>query len=317
MNVLNTNPFKISLILLSVIFITVSCSSEDDSSDGSPTNNNIEVSIDEYPSTGELITTITSNLSGNLTFNITSQSISQAVDINGSSGELRVLAWQVYDFETNPVITVTIDVSNGTEIENKVIIISINNTDDISSFLGNSRTAYINASNGEWILITQSEYNDLANYLSNVSKSGQSDNTFQSTSGINTGGANFTVSNNNAPTIPEGSYLFAFRYYCNQNNIVDTNVKVSETSYQNNFETIGSNLPEHNAGFNYFVLKGNNAQTSTTAYLGIYESNSIGYKNFNGTSYFYESGDAEDLTNDSTNRSYLYQGLSTTLKQWD
>lgn len=299
------------------MFITVSCSSEDDSSDNPPSNNNLEVSIDEYPTSGDLITTITSNLSGDLSFSITSLSIPQALDINSSTGELRVLDWLVFDYETNPIITVTVDVSNGTETENKVIIVSINNTDDISSFLNNSRTAYINASNGEWISITQSEYNDLANYLSNVSKSGQTDNAFQSTSGINTGGANFTVSNNNAPSLPEGSYVFAFRYYVNGNNVVDTNVKVSETSYQNNFETMGSNLPEHDAGFNYFVLKGNNVPTSTTAYLGIYESNTIGYKNASGVSYFYEPGDTEDLTNDSTNRTYLYQGLSTTLKQWD
>ncbi|MBR9914561.1 MAG: cadherin repeat domain-containing protein [Algicola sp.] len=317
MNYAKTNPFKIGLILLSLLFIISSCSSEDDSSNNPPTNSNIEVSINEYPNTGDLITTVTSSLSGDLNFSITSQSISQALNINSATGELRVLAWQLFDYETNPVITVTVDVSNGTETENRIIIISINNTDDISSFLNNSRTAYINASIGEWISITQSEYNDLANYLSSVSKSGQTDNAFQSTSGINTGGANFTVSINNAPTLPEGSYLFAFRYYCNENNIVDTNVKVSETSYQNNFETMGSNLPEHNAGFNYFVLKGNNAPTSTTAYLGIYESNTIGYKNTSGNSYFYESGDAEDLTNDSTNRAYLYQGLSTTIKQWD
>lgn len=293
-----------------------SCSSDDGSSNP-PSNNTIEASINEYPTTGDLITTVTSNLSGDLNFTITSQSISQALDIN-SNGELRVLAWQVYDYETNPVITVTVDVSNGTDTENKIVIISINNVDDIAAFLNSSRTAYTNASNGEWVRVLQSEYNDLANYLANVTKSGQSDGMFQSAgNNVSTGGANFTVSNNNGLTMSEGSYLFAFRYYTHQNNTVDSNVKISETSHQSNFETVAGNLPPHDSGYNYFVLKGNSTATTTEAYLGIYESNTIGYKSNSGSTYFYESGDVEDLTNDNNNRAYLYQGLSSTIKQWD
>ena len=315
------NKVEVCKNLLKILSFTftlliIACSSEDVSSNP-PSNNTIEVSIDEYPTTGDLVTTVNSNLSGNLTFTITSQSIPQALDIN-DSGELRVLAWQVFDFETNPVITLTADVSNGTDTENKIIIISLNNIDDISAFLNSSRNAYDNASNGEWVKVLQSEYNDLANNLSEITKSGQFDEIFNSNQNISTGGANYTVTNNNTPTMQEGSYLFAFRYYTGQNNTSDTNVKISETSYQSNFETIGANLPTHDSGYNYFVLKGSNMPTSTTAYLGVYESNTIGYKSVSGSnSYFYESGDVTDLTNDGSNRRYLYQGLSTTLKQWD
>jgi hypothetical protein len=309
------NKFEI-LILLSLLIVT-SCSDDDNDTGDSPTNNTIEVSMDENPANSDLVTTISSNLSGSVTFTLTSESITNAVILNSSSGELRVGAWQVYDFETNPVISATISVSNGTDSENKIVIINLNNTDDISSFLNTSRTTYENAANGEWIKILQSEYNDLANYLTSITKSGQTDEPFQNTN-IGFGGADYTVVNNNTPTMEEGSYLFAFKYYTHQNNTMDCNVKISETSYQSNFTTIGSNLPTHDTGYNYFVLKGNNTPTSTTAYLGIYESNSIGFiETSNGTDYFYESGDVEDLTNDNNNRTYLYQGLSTTQKQWD
>lgn len=308
---------QIQFLVLLLCISMYSCSSDDGSSNP-PSNNTIEASINEYPTTGDVVTTVTSNLSGNVTFTMTSQSVSQAFGINNSSGELSVLAWQVFDYETNPVMTVTVDATNGTDTENKIIIISINNIDDISAFLNSSRTAYNNATNGEWVRVLQSEYNDLANYLSDVTKSGQSDGMFQSAgNNISTGGANYTVSNNNGLTMSEGSYLFAFRYYTHQNNTVDSNVKISETSHQNNFETVGENLPPHDSGYNYFVLKGNNTATTTEAYLGIYESNTIGFKSNSGSTYYYESGDTEDLTNDNNNRAYLYQGLSTTLKQWD
>lgn len=305
-----------AIILFTVILTILSCSSEDDSSNP-PQNNTIEVSIDEYPTTGDIVTTVTSNLSGSLTYTITSQSIPNAFDIS-SSGELRVLAWQLFDFETTPVITVTADVTNDTETENKIIIVSINNIDDIAAFLTGSLSAYNNATAGEWVKILQSEYNDLANNLFQVTKSGQFDDIFNNSQTISTGGANYTVTNNNTPTMEEGSYLFAFRYYTSQNNTTGSNVKISETSYQSNFETVGSNLPMHDSGYNYFVLKGSNSPTSATAYLGIYESNTIGFKSVSGSnSYFFESGDVTDLTNNGSNRRYLYQGLSTTLKQWD
>lgn len=305
-----------ALLVFTALLTIMSCSSEDDSGNP-PSNNTIEVSIDEHSTTGDLVTTVTSNLSGEVSFTITSQSISNAFDINGTTGELSVLAWQVFDFETNPVMTLTVDTTNGTDTENKIIVVSLNNIDDIAAFLNSSRAAYDNAANGEWIKVLQSEYNDLANYLSNVSKSGQTDNVFQGNSTIGTGGANYTVSTNNGPTMSEGSYLYAFRYYTHQNNTVDTNVKISESSFQNNLETVGTNLPTHDSGYNYFVLKGSNTPTSVTAYLGIYESNTIGYRTSSGDTYYYQSGDAEDLTNDNDNRAYLYQGLSTTLKQWD
>ncbi|MBO6606899.1 cadherin repeat domain-containing protein [Psychroserpens sp.] len=318
MKSLITNSFKLGLCLVSILFITVSCSSEDDDANNLQSTTNVEVSINEYPNSGDLITTVTSSLSGNLTFSITSQSVSQAFDINSSSGEMRVLDWLMYDYETSTSFTATVQISNGTETENKLVIININNVDDIAAFLNSSRSAYDNASVGEWIMVTESEYNDLANYLAQVTKSGATDNHIQSNANIEPNSGNALLANRNGHTIPEASYLFAFKYYSWANNASNTKVKVSEGDEFGIYNTIGSTLPQHNDEYNHFVLKGNATATSNEGHLAIFSSLSIGFKYITGTVYGWgDGGDTDTLTNGNINAVFLYQGLSTTLKQWD
>lgn len=311
---MNTKIKYLSALII-LALLSNACSSEDDGD--SPSNNNIEASIDENPTTGDLITTLSSNLSGDVSYTLTTESISQAFDLD-SSGELRVLAWQFFNYETNPIITATATATNGTDSENKVIIVTLNDKDDIAFILSTSLNAYETAATGEWVQISAGEYNNLSSRIFDVSKTGQFESTFVISSNISTGGADYTVSNNNGLLMSEASYLFAFKYYTSGNNTQGCKVKLSETSHQNNFEAVGSDLPSHNSGYNYFVLKGNDSPTNAMAYLGIYGSNTIGYRFINSASvYFYESGDAQDLSNTNDARSYLYQGLSTTVKQWD
>ncbi|MDG5492030.1 hypothetical protein [Psychroserpens sp. SPM9] len=318
MNFLNSNPFKISFVLITSMFITVSCSSEDDASDDSPTNTNIEVSINEYPNSGDLITTVTSSLSGDLSFSVTSQSLSQAFDLNSSTGELRVLDWQLYDFETNPTMTTSVEISNGTDSENKLIIISINDIDDIAAFLNSSLTEYENANAGEWIMVTESEYNDLANYLSLVTKSGATNEHISNTANIQQNSGNALLANRNGDTMPEGSYLFAFKYYSWANNVSGTKVKVSEDDESGIYNTVGTTLPQHNDEYNHFVIKGNATATNNEGYLAIFSNLGIGFKSIEGTIYGWgDGGDTDMITNGNINAVFLYQGLSTTLKQWD
>ncbi len=314
-NIMSTKIKYFSALIILALVINA-CSNEDDGE--SPSNNTIEVSIDENPTSGDLVTTLSSNLSGDISYTLTSESISQAFTLSNGSGELRVAAWQVFDFETNPLITATVSATNGTDSENKIIIVNLNDKDDIAFILNSSLNAYENAAEGEWVQIAAGEYNNLATRILDVDKTGQFDSTFDSSNILKIGGADYTVSNNNGLHMPETSYLFAFKYYTNENNNQGCKVKLSETSHQTNFETVALDLPPHDFGYNYFVLKGSNTPTNGIAYLGIYESNSIGYKLINPASvYFYKSGDAEDLTNTNDARSYLYQGLSTTIKQWD
>ena len=311
--------YNYAVILLCIISLCA-CSS-DDSDNQTPSNNNISVNINENPRSGDLVTTINSNLSGTVTFSIISESISGAFTVNsGSSGELRVADWQVFDFETNPTITAIVTATNGAETETNNITINLGDIDDIWSFLNSSRSDYENASNGDWVMITESEYNDLANYLNETTKSGTSDTDMFSSGSIAPAGSPFTIANNNGETLPEGSYFIAFKYYSWDNNVVSNRVKLSTSGIAGPYENIGDALPEHNSEYNYFVYKGTNNAISATGHLAIYESVSMGYRNISGNSgYWYANGDSNTLDTEAntSNATFLYQGLSTTQKQWD
>ena len=217
--------------------------------------------------------------------------------------------------------------SNGTESETINVSINLNNIDDIRAFLtDDSRTAYDNADDGEWIVVTENEYNNIANNLADVNRRGNSEFVFDlSGTDIFITGPDFTLTvedvpnaDTNTPNLTAGEYLYAFKYFTTANNFGGTNVKLSETSNQEGFAIIGTNLPGHNIGFNYFVLKGNNAPTANVGYLGIYETSSIGYRIIPGSSFFFENGDSSFISNPGApNRAYLFQGLTTSIKQWD
>ncbi|WP_162919927.1 hypothetical protein [Hanstruepera ponticola] len=54
--------------------------------------------------------------------------------------------------------------------------------------------------------------------------------------------------------------------------------------------------------------------------MAIYESVSMGYRNISGNSgCWYANGDSNTLDTEAStsNATFLYQGLSTTQKQWD
>ena len=305
------------LLVLLVVSAIAACSTEDDSNQPpSNTNTNIETSVNENPSSGDLVTTITSNLSGDVSFSISSQSVSQAFTLDSNSGELRVAAWQVFDFETNPVITATIAISSGNESENKIVIVTLNDMDDIWSFLNTSRQSYENASNGQWIAITQSEYHDLANYLFEVSKCGATDAQYNRNDPISYDTPYYTYANDNGATIDAQQYVFAFKYICDEDNLTNTKVKLSSTSVSEGYTNLGGDVPMHNSGENYFVLKGNNTPTTDMSYMAV-GAERFGY--FNGTSGFsfkYGAYDVNELPSNWTGIA-LYQGLATTLKQWD
>ncbi|PNQ73645.1 hypothetical protein C1T31_04720 [Hanstruepera neustonica] len=294
-----------------------SCSSDDN--DNQNLSNNVNTSIDENPRSGDLVATITTNLVGNITYSLISESVTGAFTIGNDSGELRVADWQAFDFETNSSITAIVTATDGINISTYNINVNLNDMDDIWSFLNTSRTDYENAANGDWVIITESEYNDLANYLNETTKSGASDTDMFSSASIAPAGSPFTVANNNGENLPEGSYFIAFKYYSWDNNVVSNRVKLSTSSITGPYENIGGALPEHDSEYNHFVYKGSNNAISSTGYLAFYESVSMGYKNIQGnTNFWYATGDSNMLdSEDNTNAVFLYQGLSTTQKQWD
>lgn len=302
--------FCFSLILFA------SCSNEDDNDSNDPSDNIIIINVAEYPSSGEFIATLNSNLEGNLSYSITNQTIDFAVLLSGN--ELRVGDWQAFDYETNENLFITIEISNGTETEILEYKIAIQDVDDIWAFLsGNTRTAYEDASPGEWVWITESEYNDLANYLSETTKSGATDSQIFDGGSVQNIGGSRTFANANGHTMPSNHYFFAFKYYSWSSNAASNRVKLSETSAESSFSSVGEILPEHDDGFNHFVLKGVDSKTTSEAHIGMYASVSIGAKNDNSSTYNYGEGNTATLDDTATGKVLLQQGLSTTLKQWD
>lgn len=305
---------KCLAILVTIALVTISCSSEDDNGN-TTTNSTIEVNFNENPRSGDLVTTITSNLSGELTYTITSQTIGSSFTLN-NFGELRVANWQVFDYEVNPIIGATVSITNGSDTDNKIIAVNINDVDDIWSFLDDSRTSYESAAPGQWIKVTEAEYNDLANYLYDVTKSGATDAQYNINDPIFYDSAYYTYANNNGATIPEEHYVFAFKYICDDNNLTNTKVKLSTTSVSEGYSNLGGDVPSHDSGENYFVLKGNNTFTAEMSYLAV-GADRFGY--YNGTSGFsfkYGAFDVNELPYNWVGIA-LYQGLSTPRKQWD
>lgn len=306
----------LKLIFFFCVTLIVSCSSEDDGDSNDPTDNLITVNIAEYPSSGDLITEINSSLEGSLSYNITLQTISQAIIINGN--ELRVGDWLAFDFEANEFLYFNVEVSNGTDTELLEYKIAIQDVDDIWAFLnGNTRTAYEDASPGEWVWITESEYNNLFNYLAETSKSGASDTQLFNNNSVQQVSGGKTFANANQNSMPMDHYFFAFKYYSWSSNASSNRVKLSETSADESFSSLGEVLPEHDDGFNHFVLKGANTKTMSEAYLGLYASLKIGAKNDNSSSYNYGGGNTATLDDNVLGKVLLQQGLSTSLKQWD
>jgi len=210
-----------------------------------------------------------------------------------------------------------IEASNGTETEMINVTVNINNIDDIWAFLrGDTRTAYENANDGDWVWIRESEYNDLANYLANTTKSGASDSQIFSNASVENYSGDRTIANDNDITIPSASYLFAFKYYSWVNNVVSSKIKLSQDDAGGAYEDFGSVLPEHDDEFNHFVLKGATSVTSQS-YLGMYTSGNVGVRDDNNSRYKWRNGDVTTLDNTALGTVFLHQGLSTTLKQWD
>lgn len=195
--------------------------------------------------------------------------------------------------------------------------------DKIELSLTVSKTAYQNANTGDWIAITATEYGILAEALDNVTKSGMTDEHYSqinSISSVASGTNGITMANNNGASMPNNSYIFAFKYYVTEDNVETSKVKVSSLNPVDGYTDLGSTLPIHNSGENYFVLKRNNSPTTNTGYLAVFcpKKMGFGYMNF-VTTYYYSYGDNNTLSvvGSTYNALIIYQGLSTTQKQWD
>ena len=114
------------------IFTLLSCSSEDNNPDPvatpiSVSTQDFSITIDEYPVNGQRIGTVLGSTNdGAITFSLIAENPVGAFVIDSNSGELKVEDANLFKFDTNPVITGMVKVSNGDVFENAMVMISLN-----------------------------------------------------------------------------------------------------------------------------------------------------------------------------------------------
>ncbi|CAM1340117.1 cadherin repeat domain-containing protein [Tenacibaculum aestuarii] len=280
--------------------------------------------VDENPVNGQSLGTVQASGDATLSFSIASQTPAGALSVNASTGELTVADATLFDYETNPTITASIAVSNSGGSENGTVTINLNDVDNIGALLSTSLTNYNAAASGEWVIITETEYDNLASNLSSITRAGTtvSEYSIPYSSAISNLNGSITVSNSTTNLIPINGYLIAFKYKVwNTTNASGVKVKLSNSANNSGFSDIGSSLPTHSGNFEdvFFVLKGNNTPVASNSYLGFFQSTStlllFNPSTTNG-SYYWGSSDASTLNGQNNGKKVFYQGLSTTQAQW-
>ena len=328
------NILKKGILLIFTSILIVSCSSDEDANETIVTVSNLTKNIDENSLQGSIIGMVNgSSNTGTVNFSIVNQIPNGALAINATTGELTIADETVFDFETNPSITASVRVSAGETTNNATVTVNLNDKDDLEFLLSTSKTAYNNASTNTWVEITETEYDNLAEKLNNVSKTGATEADFNNSVTIDHGSSpEYTVANIDASTtIPNTGYLFAFKYVISSKGhgvtATTAQIKQSSTSNHQGFIDIGNTLPSHSISSliktYYFVIKGNTTATTGTGYMAFTKSSNTNpaFKRITGTTYHYQSGNSNNLGSTIYNGSgsgvkWLHQGLATTQKQW-
>ena len=122
---------KLIFAVLITSFLSTSCSNDDNNST-SINLQNFTATIDENPTNGQVIGAVQSNTTNTVTFSISTQSPSGALEINATTGELTVLDETLFDFETNPTITATVSATGASN--QSTVTINLDNVNEIGDF---------------------------------------------------------------------------------------------------------------------------------------------------------------------------------------
>ncbi|MEZ4797627.1 MAG: cadherin repeat domain-containing protein [Flavobacteriaceae bacterium] len=120
------NTIKTLVMLLLVVTIT-SCSKDDDSTSHTLTLDDAVLNVSENL-TSDLLTTILatdSNTEHELTYSIVSQTPANSVMISETTGDLFVANASAFDYEQNTIITVVLEVTDGTLTAQATLTINI------------------------------------------------------------------------------------------------------------------------------------------------------------------------------------------------
>ncbi|MEZ4796080.1 MAG: cadherin domain-containing protein [Flavobacteriaceae bacterium] len=116
---------SIKLINLLIIALFLSSCNNDDNNTQIITLEDLQVTIDENPTNGQVVGTVQSDSNSNLTYSITSQTPNGALSIDESTGELTVADATLFDYEINTEITAIV---SAIEASNTALVtINLNN----------------------------------------------------------------------------------------------------------------------------------------------------------------------------------------------
>ncbi len=121
----------VRLFALALLVTTYGCS-KDDEVNYKITTQDVTITFTENPTNGDIVGTVEAEGNGTLSFSITSQTPTGALNINNTTGELTVADATLFDFETNPVITANITVSNSEKTESLIATINLSNINELS-----------------------------------------------------------------------------------------------------------------------------------------------------------------------------------------
>lgn len=305
-----------ALLLVSSLFILNGCG--DDDPEPTMTASNFDLTLDEHQMNGYSLGFIDASSDlGAVSFSTTGIEPAGAITISDISGEIKVANVQMFNYEINQRIDAIVSITDGTNTKNINVAITINDIDDIAYYLTTSKNAYTNATDDNWVKITESEYNALANQLLAVNKAATSDVEYE----INIGPIESTVDwsfvNDNGHIIPVDNYVFAIKYHAITMDNDACNVMYATNSITGPYTTLGGDLPNHDDGEQYFVLKGSKTKSTAISYLAFHAMGKMKAIFLSGASYYAYPGLATDITLADVNYVWLYQGLSTDIKQWD
>lgn len=321
----NKNNFKLIALFITSLLV-FSCSNDDDGIvDGNDNDNEIivqeliNITVEENLQSGESIGAINASSNSPITYTILEQDFSNAIVIDANTGALTVGDASYFNFEINPIILAIVEITNGTVTVSTNLRVNLTNKDDIAFYLSDSKQDYNAAQPGEWITVTEDEYNALALNLQDVAKVATNDGDYNNTtlpSTISNSAADTTIANNNGETMPTGSYLFAFKYVSG-GVATSMRAKQSSTEAASGYENIGNTFPMGPVnGTHYLVLKGSNVATTDIGFLAMY-SPIKSFRSYPPAINQRGIGDTNTLSDVSSNNLFLYQGLSTTQIQWE
>ncbi|MBO3700596.1 hypothetical protein [Roseivirga sp. E12] len=91
------------------------------------------VGMDENPTNGDAVVTVSATTDlGTASFAIVNESVSGAFAIDASTGALTVADASIFDFETNPTLTATVNVSNSPLEQTSIITVNLNDIFEVS-----------------------------------------------------------------------------------------------------------------------------------------------------------------------------------------